>query len=153
MCAIVDANTAYQVFGSDRPEAGVKFFDWFYAGRGCLFVGGQLLEELSRTRAREWAREGINSGWIRTVPESDVNFMTQRLRDDGQCRSDDPHVLALAIVSGARLLYSNDTDLQQDFKNKRLIDNPRGKVYSTREDTGFRQSHARLLQRKDLCRP
>ena len=27
MCAIVDANVAYEVFGSDRPPAGKRFFD------------------------------------------------------------------------------------------------------------------------------
>ncbi len=153
MCAIIDANAASEVFGSNRPEAGVKFFDWFYAGKGRLFIGGQLLEELNRTPVREWARQGLNSGWLRKVPDNDVNAKTQQIRDEGQCRSDDPHVLALAVVSGARLLYSNDADLQQDFKDKNLIDNPRGKVYSTREATSFQQSHARLLQRKDLCRP
>ena len=42
-----------------------------------------------------------------------------------------PHVLALAQVSGARLLYSNDQTLQRDFKNSKLIKNPRGNVYTT----------------------
>ena len=77
---------------------------------------------------------------------------TQDLQDEGQCRSDDPHVLALAIVSGARLLYSNDAALQRDFKDKRLIDSPRGKVYSTLEGNNFQRAHQRLLQRTDLCR-
>ena len=85
--------------------------------------------------------------------ESNVDAKTQELLNQGLYTSNDPHVLALAIVSGARLLYSNDADLQQDFKDKRLIDKPRGKVYSTREDKSFQQSHARLLWRKDLCRP
>ena len=46
-------------------------------------------------------------------------------------RSDDPHVLALARVSGVRLLYRADKDLIADFKDKRFIDNPRGRVYSS----------------------
>ena len=153
MCGIVDANVAHEVCGSDRPEAGVKFLDWIEARNGRLLVSGQLLQELNQTPFRKWARNALNYGRIRRVPESDVDAKTLELRNEGLCTSDDPHVLALAIVSGARLLYSNDTALQQDFKNKSLIDNPRGKVYSTRDDVDFQRSHYRLLQRRDLCRP
>ena len=59
---------------------------------------------------------------------------------------------ALAKISGARLLYSNDKDLHQDFKDKNLIDNPRGRVYSTLESKNFSVSHSRLLKKRDLCR-
>ena len=45
--------------------------------------------------------------------------------------SDDPHVLALARWSRVRLLYTGDPGLIADFKNKRLVDSPRGKVYSS----------------------
>ena len=31
MCAIIDANVASEVFGTDRPEAGARFFDWINA--------------------------------------------------------------------------------------------------------------------------
>ena len=70
----------------------------------------------------------------------------------GAVKSDDPHIIALAQVSGARLLYSNDKSLQQDFKNKDLINNPRGKVYITNECRGnFSSGHKKLLVRRDLC--
>ena len=54
----------------------------------------------------------------------------------GEITSDDPHVLALARVSGARLLYTKDNALIRDFKDKKFIDQPRGKVYTrkTNED-------------------
>ena len=55
-------------------------------------------------------------------------------------------------AGNGRLLYSNDTALQQDFKDKGIIDNPRGKVYSTLQHSDFRPSHQELLRRKDLCR-
>lgn len=156
MCAIVDANVAHEVFSADRPEAGVKFFEWINSGIGRLVAGGKLLEELNRTSAREWARQALNAGLIRNVRGTDVNARTEELRYEGACRSNDPHVLALAQLSGARLLYSNDRSLQQDFKNRSLIDNPPGKIYSTDErrnpNKEFRPTHKRLLGRKDLCR-
>ena len=45
-------------------------------------------------------------------------------------RSDDPHVIALALVSGARLLVSADVDLVADFKDRAIVNAPRGKVYN-----------------------
>ena len=156
MCAIVDANVAHEVFGADRPEAGVKFFQWISSGNGRLVASGKLLEELNRTSAREWARQALNAGLIRNVPETHVDARMEELRSEGAIRSDDPHVLALAQVSGARLLYSNDAELQQDFKDTRLIGNPPGKIYSTDDKTNpnreFRSAHKRLLARRDLCR-
>ena len=152
MCAILDANVAAEVFRPNRPAAGVEFFNWIQDGIGRLVVGGKLLEELNRTSAREWARQALNAGLIRSVSASKVDTVTETLRNEDSCSSDDPHVIALAQVSGARLLYSNDKNLQRDFKNKTLIDGPRGKVYSTLKDQSFTNSHRKILLRKDLCR-
>ena len=150
MCAIVDANVAHEVFSSDRPKAGVEFCNWIKTRRR-LVVSGKLLEKLDQTPARGWVRQAFIAGLIRGVGESEANVRTEKLRNEGECRSDDPHVLALAQISGARLLYSNDKDLHQDFKNKTLIDGPRGKVYSTLKDQSFTNSHRKILRRKDLC--
>ena len=154
MCAIVDANVAAEVFGSDRPEAGKGFFDWINKGNGLLVVGGKLLEELngSSYHFKTWSLQARLAGKMRVENENRVNARTEELRTDGTFRSNDPHVLALAQVSGARLLYSNDGQLQHDFKNKSLIDNPRGKVYSTLKSKNFLPSHKQLLGNKDLCK-
>ena len=56
MCAIVDANVVSEVFGSNLPPAGEKFFDWLNKGSGRLIVGGKLLEELeNRVRRNSYA--------------------------------------------------------------------------------------------------
>jgi len=150
VCAIVDANVAPEVFGHYRPAAGAEFFKWINREGGQLVTGGKLLEELERTSAREWVRQAMIAGRIRTEDDSNVAARATELQD--LCISDDPHVIALAQVSGARLLYSNDQDLHRDFRNKRPIDAPRGSVYSTRDDKSFRDRHRSLLRRKDLCR-
>jgi predicted nucleic acid-binding protein len=156
MCAIVDANVAHEVFGADRPEAGVKFFEWINLGKGRLVAGGKLLRELNPTSAREWARQALNAGLIRNVPETHVDARMAELRNEPAISSNDPHVLALAQISGARLLYTNDRALQQDFRNRRLIHNPPGKIYSTDDRNNpnkeFRPVHRKLLARRDLCR-
>ena len=67
----------------------------------------------------------------------------------GVCKSNDLHVLALALVSGARLLYTNDTALIDDFGNRDIVARPRGKIYTTAQVT---DAHRRLLAARDLCR-
>ena len=154
MCAIVDANVVSEVFGSNLPPAGEKFFDWLNQGSGRLIVGGKLLEELEQGSAdfRRWGREAQLAGRMIIANKSEVDARTEQIQGEGAIRSDDPHVIALAQESRARLLYSNDGNLQQDFKNKSLIDDPRGKVYSTSGDGSFLPRHDRLLKNKKLCR-
>ena len=152
MCAIVDANVAHEVFGPSAPPAGEKFLDWLSKKRGRLVVGGKLLDELTSSKNfREWARELALAGKMHTVDRKAVTARTDQVQSEGACASDDPHVIALAQVSGARLLYSNDRRLQEDFKNPRLIHDPEGKVYSTRKSSEFRPAHKKLLGRRDLC--
>ena len=153
MCAIVDANVASEVFGPRPSPAGDGFLGWVVKG-GRLVAGGKNLRELERSTPRfsEWAGQAVSSGRLRLVDKKPVEHESERLRVNGMCQSNDEHIIALARVSGARLLYSNDVDLQQDFKSKTLIDNPRGSVYSTLKDKTFSPSRKALLRRKGLCR-
>ena len=151
MCAIIDADIADQVFGSrkQRPEAGVEFFKWLQTGRGRLVTGGKNRRELVRTSAQIWLRQAVLAGIVRRLDDVDVDATTNAVRDD--CKSNDPHVVALAQVSGARLLYSNDQGLHKDFSNKDLINQPRGKVYSTNQSSAFDARLRRLLDNRNLC--
>ena len=153
MCAIVDANVVHEVFGSNRPEAGVKFLEWLDAGRGYLVVGGEPLRELSGSSEgfRNWAVQAQLAGRMKIENEHKVNTKAAALLAESICRSNDHDMLALAQVSGARLLYSNDRTLQQDFKNSLIINSPRGRVYSTLKNKDFVPNHRRLLRRRDLC--
>ncbi len=153
MCAIIDANVAAEVFVEKPQPAGEKFLDWVKAGRGRLVVGGKLLRELESSTEgfRNWASSAVAAGVLYIASESELAARTEEFENHPACKSDDPHVLALAQLSGARLLYSNDQNLQEDFKNQRLIDRPRGKIYSTLRSKNFTSSHRRLLGRTDLC--
>ena len=104
------------------------------------------------TREVDGATEVALAGKMRIVNDSEVSARTDQIRNEESCASDDPHVIALAQVSRARLLYSNDRSLQRDFRNKQLIDDPRGSVYSTQKSSEFRPAHKSLLGRRDLCR-
>ena len=93
---------------------------------------------------------------VTQVNDFAIEKSSLKLENASRCVSDDPHVVALAQLSGARLLYSNDTDLMQDFRNRNLIDRPRGRIYSTDEkmnpSKSFTTTHRNLLKTKGLCR-
>lgn len=148
MCAIVDANVAGEVFGTNRPSAGKKFFEWLRTKQGKLVVGGKLLEELGfRSLISNWMQAGLAV----SIDPSQIKVKTEQIQKEGISRSNDAHVLALAQISGARLLYTNDQKLQGEFKNKRLIDNPRGTVYTTIRSKEFTNTHRRILNKPNLC--
>ena len=151
MCAILDANAANEVFGDSRSPAGERFFDWLSGPRGQLVVGGKLLGELARNGSfREWLRVAISSARVRRYADGELAPHEAALARM-EHRSDDSHVLALAAASGARLLYTNDQALIQDFKDQALMPG-RGRVYTTAHSTAVTQTHKRLLGRRDLCR-
>ena len=78
----------------------------------------------------------------------------------GIALSNDADILKIENLCGGQCIPSvarascthNDKDLHVDFKNKRLIDEPRGKVYSTNEDKNFTNAHEKLLKNRNLCR-
>ncbi len=159
MCAILDANVAGEVFAPHRHPVAEAFFRWM-KGRGRLVVGGKQWRELRKNAiAKSWMLQGITAGRVRRVERAVVETRVREMARDPKLTliSDDPHVLALAAVGGARLLYSNDLDLQQDFKNQALTGPPRGRVYTSRPMPGgsrprpLTNAHKRLLRRTDLC--
>ena len=154
MCAIVDASARGHVFGEKRSEAGEYFFNWLNSDKGQpkLVIGGKLLQELSgSSQFVIWLQSALLAGRAKRVSDKEVDTVTKELEDLRTCKSNDQHVLALAKVSGARLLFANDRDLQIDFGNRRIIGGVRGKVYSTRKHTHVTSTHRKLLSRRDLC--
>ena len=148
MCAIVDASVVGTVFGlsKDRPAAAQEFFEWVDSGRLVLVIGGKLKAELlAYGNFGEWLKEALRNGAAHDVVDSELKQRGEDLRKSGDCRSNDTHVLALAQVSGARLLYTNDQKLIDDFKNRALISRPAGKVYKTPVDGSFTDDHRKLL--------
>jgi len=151
MCAILDANVAHKVFGRNRPAAGKAFFDWLDSGNGRLVVGGKLRRELDAAGVpRKWLQRAFQLGRVESFDDREIDNKTEELAPG--CRSDDPHIIALAQISGARLLYSDDGRLHGDFGDPDLIDKPRGAVYSTMKSDRLTGVHRRLLRRNDLCR-
>ena len=145
MCVIVDADVASQVFASPPLEAFRPVADWLLRGKGMLVYGGQNARELSRVQAAATVVRQLRlAGRAHHEDDEAVDAETGRLQGGGLCVSDDPHVIALARVSGARTLCSHDKDLHRDFRNRDLVSRPRGSVYQ-------HAGHARLLRHTSGC--
>ena len=152
MCAIMDNNVRHEVFGDNQTEAGKLFLNWLTSKGGVLVVGGKLLQELADSpKFKEWLQEAQRAGRARRISDQEVNNETENLREQRICQSNDEHVLGLARVSGARLLFTNDQALTRDFKNRQIIRGVRGRVYTTRKTKDIRPSHRDLLRQTDLC--
>lgn len=132
MCIIVDADKLGSFLGRADDSDWAPIHNWL-RGRGGTIVystGGKFAGELGG-KARKILAAFDQAGMARNVPA--VSFQDGELELQTRVRSNDAHVLALARFSGARLLCTADKNLIEDFKDKRFLDHPRGKVY-TRSD-------------------
>jgi hypothetical protein len=140
MCLIIDMCVAHRAIDpSDVDFEPVRRS--FLEGKQVLVVGGQLRREyLGFSAIRSFLVELDRKGRLRIVRDAIVDDVTSQLRDGQTCESNDEHLVALARVSGARILCTSDAAAARDFTRKSLIDNPRGKVYN-------RRRHRHLLSR------
>ena len=144
MCLIVDANLASAVFTA-QGEDFTPVLDWLERGDGYLVVGGHLAAELDRLGGpRRYIAGLLRAGRARRISDEEVTQEEMVVSTTGLCRSNDHHVVALARVSGARTLCTDDDALMQDFKNPQLVSKPRGSIYKRRE-------HAKLLKHTASC--
>ena len=160
MCAIVDVNNCYKIFGNpeQRTPAGSYFLDWLGGESGRLILGGtKFNSEIGKVWDYVvWLKTATRTGHVHRVEDHLVDTAERELAAGDKCKSDDHHLIALARIGGARLLFSEDPDLHEDFRNPGIIANPRGRVYSTRFDHEVSVEHRRLLNpryRSDMCAP
>ena len=144
MWMIIDANRLGMFLADPVHEDAAPVREWLdrQGGRIVYSTGGAFGEEVGRGLRHKLA-DYVRAGKAILVPPN--RFACDEIALAPRIRSDDPHVLALARATGVRLLYTGDGDLVDDFKDKRFIDQPRGKVYS-------RASNANLLTRSACSR-
>jgi hypothetical protein len=141
MCLIIDANLAPLIFKENPDDNFVPIIEWLTSSKttGVLVVGGLLLNELLQiSSARRMIKELDRAGRLRRESTDEVNRETDAVIR--RCVSDDPHIIALAKISGSRILCSHDRDLHCDFTNCKLLNNPRGRIYQN-------TSHKKMLYR------
>lgn len=156
MCVIIDACIRDLVFTSQPNDVAAPVINWIEEGDGRIVYGGSKyceelftqkkddvrvpLERVTR-RVKAWKRAGRALEFPKGVVDAEVAI----IRAMNVASSNDVHVLALARVSGARVLFSSDAKLHADFKNAEIVNNPKGTIYQARD-------HISLLQHSASCR-
>jgi hypothetical protein len=107
-----------------------------------VVFGGELRREyLKVPTVTRILRLLDQAGIAKKIADKDVDAEDKEVKKRAQCKSNDTHVIALALVSNARLLCSADHGLHADFKNPILLPKPRGRICQT-------AAHGKLLKRK-----
>ncbi len=180
MCIILDVNS-FSNFRNSANEDMEPVRHWLEKKNGKIVYsstekfrseweasgGYELMIELlypgaSSTSAVRMGWEQIlieleRSGTFKLVRANDVQTKTDALEQAGELRSDDPHIIALAMLANVKVLVVQrlpdapsrgkrrpprgaDPKLQADFKDPSFVG---GKIYITK-------SHSDLLS-KDMC--
>ncbi len=131
MCIIIDADRIDRFFAAPLLEEVKPIHKWIGTKDGIIAYStyGKLRDELTGPKKAKF-QEMSRSGRAVLIDPEKIGLEQERLERIGNYRSNDVHILALANVSGARVLYTGDDALMDDFRNGRIINNPRGKIYS-----------------------
>lgn len=139
MCLIIDANCAVETL-CHSPSADFAPVMHAIQKKGVKIVlgGAKLREEYARLKT-VWHFVKIldQAGKVRMIRDVEVDTLQAQLEASGTLVSDDPHIIALALVAEIRLLCSKDQMLHIDFLSHSLIKKPRGKVYQNAEHSAL----------------
>jgi len=138
MCVILDTNCIGKfIKGTDEGIKPVRH--WVYRKNGKIVYAAteKFRAEWKGSKARDLMRELQRRNKFIEVPAQDVAERENELKEI--IKSDDEHIIALALVAEVKILVSDDNTLIADFKNHIA----QGKVYK-------RKKHAHLLK-KDTC--
>ena len=146
MCVIVDTNKFGDFMGRRGMSEKVRLLrEWIESGDGGFLIYPEIetLGKMPEPAARDMRRliseyrkspnmlallgQYAGLGRARRVELSEV---ARKHPDTAKARSDDRHVLALALASGARLLYTGDRKLGRDFRDPAIMGDV-GEVYSS----------------------
>lgn len=118
MCVVMDANQAANFCSQNQPHL-TQLMAWINRG-GKIAVGGKLEVELFRIHAmRNLIGEWSKSGRLRRVSKEIIEKKELELK--GKCISNDVHVIALAIISKASIVVTEDKELISDIGNKKIM--------------------------------
>jgi hypothetical protein len=145
LCLIIDANKTADFVNEPQHEDHRPIYCWVFRG-GVVALGGKLWQEQAKLKgARRLFAEWLRAGRARRYQDHEIAKEEAKVIDEANCESNDQHIIALARVSGARVLFSDDRALAADFTNRAVLSSPAGKVYK-------RKQHCRLLSDAPPCR-
>lgn len=119
MCMIIDANTIPCVFSKNnaKHEAFKPVLEWIVYGKGKISLGGKLLTKEIVEKQRSYIQIILELNKFNKIHKFDNSIVDKKEEEIKQKERDpdfdDPHIIALSIVSGAKIICSDD---QRSFK-------------------------------------
>ena len=142
MCAIIDTSVWANFWTRPKSSGFTEVHSWLNSGKGGIAIGGtKYRREVGRIRSTIPLLAGYaQAGIAIQYDDAPIDAEAARIERAERNKSDDEHVLALARVSGARILCVDDDDLVSDFKNRSLVPTPKGRVFPG-DGWNFRLDH------------
>src|SRR5262249_8320569 len=110
MCLILDKNVIHHVIDPNCCNEFLPIRKAILERKTKVIYGGALIAEYSQSnKVRQTLITWDRAGMAQQYSKHEVDSQTQNLLKKQCCQSNDAHIIALAIVSGARLLCSLDT--------------------------------------------
>ncbi len=124
MCviAIVDTDSLAILMPKDESEESL-FCSWVEKRHGVLAYSdyGRYSTEVSKNlKVLRLFGQYEQGGHLKKIPMKEILEAEKKLRKRSY-RSNDRHILALALASNATILCSNDKNLRLDFKDKAIL--------------------------------
>lgn len=142
MCIILDANCLGLFVSADGSMAPVSTY---FIRNGSIAIGGSKLKAEYRNNKKfvSFLAELMKKGQVHKINDSAVDDLEGIIATRPDAKSDDPHILAIAVLSNARVLISHDQPLHQDFTSTNFF-TPKGRIYQN-------PRHRRLLSNLPKC--
>lgn len=147
MCVIIDANRAGDIVQGAKPYILV-LLKWIRGG-GKIATGGHLEAELFKNgKMRDLLLQLSRSGQLRRYPSDRLAQIQATV--SLKCKSDDPHVVALAIYSKAEIVVTEDADLILDLRDRSLVFSRR-RIFKENAASPARVGHLTTLLARSDC--
>ena len=149
MCIIIDTNQAGNFCKAEAPYMAM-LMKWVNKG-GRIVCGKPLKKELFEVkRMRGLIKEWERRGQLVEFDDGRIKTCEKKIKDG--CKSNDAHIVALAIESKANVIVTEDQDLIKDLKNHKLVGNEI-KIYKKPENARparpHKDMHKRMLEKSD----
>ena len=129
MCVrtIVDTSAFRHLCEPTQNSAGNQLRRWIHRGDGVVVYSPghtAYADELNQyTEVRDLLRDYNQRGLALDIDATLIQTALNEIPNSPVRRSDDPHVLALAVASRATVLFSCDHRLREDFADHRVLSN------------------------------
>ena len=148
MCVIVDADKAGELLKDPPTKEASPLRAWLDKGGTLVYSTGKIFERQFPEETRERLRSLCRNTRLVRIEEEMVRekqrTLPEKLRSDRRSGPGDRHILALALASRAEVLYTGDQNLMDDFRDRKVMGELRGKIYSGPKSRG--------LLRPDICK-